>query len=112
MPLKLYADECVDARIVRGVQRRGVDVVSAADCGLLGASDELHIEKSRDLGRAVITADHDFLVLARELIDTEASFPGLIFILPDTPLGAAANDIALLSAVLEPEEMTNHIEWV
>jgi hypothetical protein len=31
MTLRLYADECVDARIVAGLVRRGVDVVTAEE---------------------------------------------------------------------------------
>jgi hypothetical protein len=39
--LKLYADECVDARIVAGLRRRGVDVHTAAEQGLLADAAEI-----------------------------------------------------------------------
>ena len=39
MALRLYADECVDARIAAGLARRGVDIVTAGSLGLLGAAD-------------------------------------------------------------------------
>jgi hypothetical protein len=39
LPLRLYADECVNGRIVIGLRRRGVDVVTAEDQGLIAASD-------------------------------------------------------------------------
>jgi hypothetical protein len=40
MALDLYADECVDHRIVTGLRRREISVVTAQDEGLLGATDE------------------------------------------------------------------------
>jgi len=50
MALRLHADECVDARIVAGVRRRNVDIRSALDMDMLGASDERHLQHSRDTG--------------------------------------------------------------
>ena len=64
MALLLYADECVDARIVAGLRRRGVDVVAAADAGLLG------------------------LVLANRWATDRIPFPGLIFIQQKAMIGA------------------------
>ena len=94
MPLRLYADECVNARIVAGLRRRGVDVVTAADNGLLSASDELHVERALALGRAVVTSDRDFLVIVSAILVRGESFPGLIFIQPRSTLGDAVRRIA------------------
>ena len=84
MPLELYADECVDARIVSGLRRRNRDVVTVADEGLVGATDELQLARAAELGRVVITCDQEFLRLAHERAEAALSFPGAIFILPAT----------------------------
>src|SRR5436309_2179748 len=72
LPLRLYADECVDARIVAGLRRRGVDMVTAADAGMLGGADADHLARAIDLGRIVVSADSDFLRLAQECVEAAA----------------------------------------
>lgn len=57
MTLLLYADECVDARIVAGLRRRGFEIVTAADVGLLGAADERHMAQAIATSRSIVTAD-------------------------------------------------------
>lgn len=112
MPLRVYADECVDARIVAGVRRRGVDMVTAADEGMLGRADQDHLTRAIDLGRIVLSADHDFLRLAQERVEAADPFPGLIFILPATRVGDAVRAIALMAETLSPDNLKGWIEWV
>jgi predicted nuclease of predicted toxin-antitoxin system len=108
LALELYADECVDARIVAGLRRRGVRVTTAADEGLLRASDDAHLARAIDLSRAIITTDHDFLAL----VSDGCEHPGLLFVLPRTSVGDAIRAITLMAQVFEPAEMRNWIEWI
>jgi hypothetical protein len=110
--LQLYADECVDARVVAGLRRRAVIVTTAADEGLLGATDEQHFARAHELGRVIVTADQDFLRLAQAQLEAGARFPGLVFILPATPVGEAIRAIAVVATVVDPEHMVNWIEWI
>ncbi|MGQ0591667.1 MAG: DUF5615 family PIN-like protein [Gammaproteobacteria bacterium] len=80
MPLRLFADECVDARVVAGLRRRGVDIITAADESLLQASDEEQFARATHLGRALVTADHDFLRLACGYWEAGTPFSGVILI--------------------------------
>ena len=112
MSLGLYADECVDARIVAGLRRRGVDVTTAADQALLGAGNEQHLIRASDLGRTIVTADQDFLRMAHERIVASVAVPGLVFIQPGTRVGEVVRAIALLAQVLDPADMVSWIEWV
>jgi hypothetical protein len=105
-------DECVDQRIVAGLRRRGVDVVTAADAGLLSASDEEHLARAASLGRPIVTSDQDFLLLARTWIERDEIFPGLIFVQSGTRVGEAVTAIFLLVNVLDATDMVNWIEWV
>jgi predicted nuclease of predicted toxin-antitoxin system len=75
--LTLYVDECVDARIIAGLRRRGVDLVTAGEQGLLSASDAAQMERAVALGRALVTADQDFLVIVRDMHARGAPFPGV-----------------------------------
>ncbi len=44
MALHFYADEWVDARLVAGLRRRGVDIITAGSESLFGASDAEHVD--------------------------------------------------------------------
>ena len=112
MALRLHADECVDMRIVAGLRRRGIDIRSAHDEQLLGASDERHLERAHGTGRAVVTCDPDFLRLAHELVEQGEHHTGVLFIISGTSVGDAVRTIALVAAVLEPEEVRDWIEWI
>lgn len=112
MAIPLYADECVDAGVVAGLRRRGVDIVTAADVGLLGSSDEIQLEKARALARVVLSGDQDFLVLAHRCATDAVAFPGLLFIQPKTTVGEVIRAVALLAMLLSPGEIAGWIEWV
>jgi len=48
--IPLYADENVDRRIVQGIRRRGIDVLTAHEAGLTGrVHDQKHLALARDV---------------------------------------------------------------
>lgn len=110
MALKLYADECVDSRVVAGRRRRGVNVVTVAEQGLLGATDEQHLARATAMGRVLVTLDQDFLRLAGERKGTD--FPGLLFVLPEAGVGEIVRAIDFIASTCDAAEMANLIEWV
>lgn len=112
MPLRLYANECVDARIVAGVRRRSIEVVTAADEGLLGSSDEAQFERAEALGRVIVSSDQDFLRLAHARAEAGDEHPGLLFILPQTAIGDAVRRITLVSQAKEPADLKGWVEWI
>jgi predicted nuclease of predicted toxin-antitoxin system len=112
LPLRLYADECVDGRILAGLHRRGIDVVTAEEEGLLGATDEQQLERATTLGRALLTADRDFFAIATSLIARGESFPGVLFIQPRATVGEAVRSIADAAKTLESAEILDRIEWI
>jgi hypothetical protein len=89
-----------------------VDVTTAADQALLGATDEQHLVRASDLGRTIVTADQDFLRLAHERIVANMAVPGLVFIQAGIRVGEAVRAIALLAEALDPADMASWIEWV
>jgi Domain of unknown function (DUF5615) len=110
MALRLYADECVDARVVAGLRRRGVDVVTAADEGLLGATDQVQLSHAIERGRVLLSRDQDFLRLAKERLGSD--FPGLVFVLPAVGVGEVVRAVDFIAGTLDPADMVNRIEWV
>jgi hypothetical protein len=112
VPLRLYADECVDGRVVTGLRRRGVDVVTAHEEGLLSASDQRHMERASELGRPVVSADQDFLAIVHDLLTRGLRFPGLLYIQPGTSVGDAIRAIADAAQILDPADMESWVEWI
>lgn len=112
MALRLYFDECVDARIIAGVRRRHIDSVTAGDERLLGASDEEHLQRATHLGRVIVTADHDFFELVHARLQAGARFPGLLFIPNGTSVGSTVKSIELAGTIFSPADMVDQIEWL
>jgi predicted nuclease of predicted toxin-antitoxin system len=54
-------DEHVPVVVSEGLRRRGVDVLTAQEAGMLGAPDERHLALAGREGRVVFTQDADFL---------------------------------------------------
>gem|GEM_PF-1999364 len=104
MALRLYADECVDVRIVFALRARGVDIVNALELDLLGANDTVHADRAATLGRIVVTADTDFL--------SKLPAGGLIFIKPTTALGVAITKLKRIAKTRTSEEVHGRIEWI
>jgi hypothetical protein len=64
--LKGYADHHVVFAIVQALRSRGMDVVTAADCGQERADDAVLLTYALANQRVMITNDTDFLALAAE----------------------------------------------
>ncbi|MCP4113138.1 MAG: hypothetical protein GY749_47680 [Desulfobacteraceae bacterium] len=45
--IKFYLDEHVSKAIAKGLRRRGIDVITVVEAGLLGATDEEHLERAK-----------------------------------------------------------------
>ena len=64
--IRFYTDEQVARAVVRGLRRRGVDVLTVPEAGNLGVSDVEQLQRARDEERVIFTQDDDFLRLAAE----------------------------------------------
>ena len=61
--VSFYTDEHVAKAVIRGLRERGVNVMTVAEAGLMGALDEEHLARSLTEGRVLFTQDDDFLRL-------------------------------------------------
>ena len=64
--IRFHCDEHIDLAIVGGLRRREIEVTTAAEAGLLGATDKQHLEFARAQGRLIITKDVDYLRLSAQ----------------------------------------------
>lgn len=66
--------------IAVGLRSRDVEVLTAQEGDRSSISDEMILNRARELNRPVVTTDRDFLVLARIAQKQAEKFPGIFFI--------------------------------
>jgi len=108
--LRFHLDEHVDPAIALGLRRRGIDVTTTTDAGLLGASDDEHLDFALNDSRVVFTNDADFLRIAAR----GRGHAGVAFCARggSRTIGYIVLALAFFSDSLEPAEMANRIEYL
>jgi predicted nuclease of predicted toxin-antitoxin system len=61
--VRFQLDEHVAHAVAQGLRRHGIEVLSTADLGLVGATDTVQVEHALVAGRVIFTQDRDFLRL-------------------------------------------------
>jgi hypothetical protein len=64
MDIRFHLDENIHGGVARGLSRRGIDVTTSKETGLLGASDQTQLEFASSAGRVLVTHDADHLAAA------------------------------------------------
>ncbi|MBI1902079.1 MAG: DUF5615 family PIN-like protein [Planctomycetia bacterium] len=107
--IRFHLDEHVDPAVADGLRRRGMDVTTASEAGLLGADDEEHITFGLAEGRIVFTNDDDFLRLHKEGVPHS----GIVYCHQQSrSIGEIIRALELIWEVLEREEMRDHVEFI
>ena len=60
-PIRYLIDEHVAKAVATGLRKRGIDVLTIAESGLLGAEDEDLLAFAEEEDRVMVTQDQDFL---------------------------------------------------
>lgn len=107
--IRFHLDEHVDPAIADGLRRRRIDVTTARDAGLLGASDEDHLSFANNEQRVIVTNDSDFLRLHAE----GCPHPGIVYGHQQSrSMGDILHRLGLIWEILEPGEMRGRIEFL
>jgi len=107
--IRFHLDENVDHAIADGLRRYGVDVTITSEVGLLRATDDAQLAFARDNRRVIVTHDDDFLAMHSQGMP----HAGIAYCPPDThPIGSIIQTLLLIHGALEPDEMTNHVEFL
>jgi predicted nuclease of predicted toxin-antitoxin system len=109
MAVAFYFDVPVNKAIALGLRLRGLEVLTAQEDGYRTASDEEIMMKATKLNRPVVTADHDFLVLAKLMLQRERPFSGVIFIRFKTPIGYVIDELEVYAKAGEPKDFLNQV---
>jgi predicted nuclease of predicted toxin-antitoxin system len=107
--IRFHLDEHVDFAVAVGLRRRGIDVTTSAEAGLLGADDIDHVNFAELHGRIIFTNDHDFLRIHSE----STQHPGIVYCHQQSrSIGQIIRGLELIWDVLEPAEMRNQVEYL
>jgi len=109
MKLRFYLDENVPVQVAQQLRARGIDAVTARSEGMLGATDDMHLQQAARLGRVLCTNDADFLRLATAGI----KHVGIVFGQQDSHyIGDWVRFLALLHTLYADEEMVGRVEFL
>ena len=106
--VRYFTDEHVAKAVIAGLRRRGVDVVSVSESGMLSASDEELLAFAVSQGRVIFSQDDDFLRLAAQGYE----HAGIVYAHQRTPIGEIVSGLMLIHSVLSAEEMVGNIEFL
>ena len=110
MPLALYVDENTDGAAVRGLRRRGVDVLTIQEDGRRGAADNEVLDRATSLGRVLLSFDRHFLAEAGRRQEGGLPFAGVIRADPDrVTIGTLVRDLELMATILDPGDLDNQV---
>ncbi|MBI1897715.1 MAG: DUF5615 family PIN-like protein [Acidobacteria bacterium] len=109
MPIRFHLDEHISAGVAAGLRRRNIDVTTAADAGLIGATDVAHLEFAASSGRVVVTQDDDFLRLHAQGV----AHAGIAYCQQQSmSMGEMLRRVVLIHDLLSPEEMAGRVEFL
>jgi predicted nuclease of predicted toxin-antitoxin system len=107
--IRFHLDENYHRAIADGLRRRGVDVTTTPEVGLLNASDDEQLAHAVSEGRVIFTQDRDFL----RLHAAGAPHPGIAYCDKDTKsIGEIITMLVLIWEIYEPDEMANRVEYI
>jgi predicted nuclease of predicted toxin-antitoxin system len=109
VPIRFHLDQHIRAIIAAGLLRRGIDVTTSAESGLLGVDDAAQLSFATAARRVLVTHDANFLRLhAQGLAHT-----GIAYCQQGTVrIGEMLRRLALIYDLLSPEEMAGKIEFL
>jgi hypothetical protein len=109
MLIRYHLDESVANAVAHGLRYRGVDVTTAKDVGLIGATDVQHIAFALPEVRVVVSHDSDFLRLDHEGV----AHAGIAYCAPrQRTVGQIVNRLTDLWRTRTAEEMSGKLEFL
>ena len=102
-------DEHIARAVTHALRRRGIEVLTPADAGLLGAADLDYLAFARVRGLVLVTNDADFL----HLHAAGEEHAGIAYCEQGSrTVGQLVTQLALIHSVLDSEELTGRVEFL
>jgi len=107
--IRFQLDEHVPHAVAEALRRRGIDVSTTDQAGLLGAPDPELLSRARAERRVLVTHDSDFLRLHRQ----QCQHAGIAYCRQGTrTIGDLVATLLLIYELLEAEEMAGRVEFL
>ena len=103
-----HLDEQMHPGIAEALRRRTINITTTPDAGLVGASDPTQLAFASAMGRVIVTRDADFLALHRQ----GTPHAGIAYAHPRRSIGYIIHHLVLIWEILEPDDMTNRLEFL
>jgi predicted nuclease of predicted toxin-antitoxin system len=111
MPKKIqfHLDENVSNAIADGLRRRGIDVTTTPEQGLISVSDEEQLEFALTHNRVIFTQDTDFL----RLHQANFQHAGIIYCSQGSrSIGEIIRSLIMIWELLDLDEMSGRVEFI
>lgn len=109
MAIRFHLDENVSGAIALGLRRRGIDVTTALDAGLLGADDVDHLRFAVHQDRVVVTHDDDFTRIHASGTD----HLGICYCPKDKhSIGSLVHLLVLVHECFSDQALRRHLEYL
>ncbi|NJM61771.1 MAG: DUF5615 family PIN-like protein [Oscillatoriales cyanobacterium RU_3_3] len=103
--IRFHLDENVKSAVARELRRRGIDVTTTMEAGLLAQSDESQLAFICEQKRVIMTHD-DFLTIA----SLSSEHPGIAYCKQGTrSIGQIIEALVLIYEVYAPQEMVGRV---
>ena len=107
--VRFYTDEHVPKAVIDGLRRRGVDILTVPEAGMMGASDEAHLALAHREGHVLFTQDEDFL----RLHAAGTPHAGMVYTHQQSAsIGDTVRGLMLIFEVFEASEMEGQLEYL
>jgi hypothetical protein len=106
--IRFHLDESVDPAIAEGLRRRGVDVTTSQEAGLLEAANERQIAFALVEQRTLVTHDEDFLALAGRIPHAYFAYCHA----QSRSIGQMIAALLLIRDCLTADDMRDHLEYL
>jgi hypothetical protein len=106
-------DHNVPSAITTGLRLRGVDVLTAYEDNHHQVPDPLLLNRAHELGRVLFSRDDDLIAEAVRRQREGTAFAGVIYAHQlRVSIGAAIDDLLLITVSGEPEDLTNTVQFL
>ncbi len=106
MQPKFYSDENVPLAVSKALKKRGIDILTVKDSGMLHQEDRDQLSFAISEKRAVITHDSDFLKMATM---EKINHYGILFFTKQVKIGEAIEEIEKVYLAYSAEELNGII---
>jgi predicted nuclease of predicted toxin-antitoxin system len=104
-----HLDEHIPRAVADALRRRGIEVLTTGEAGMLGMSDAEHLAHALSGGRVFVTQDSDFL----RLHEQQYPHAGIAYCAQGTrTIGQIVSGLALIHELLSPDEMLGRVEFL